>query len=472
MDILNSSYHEGRLPPSWKMADIVPVPKENPVRDVNKHLRPISLTPTLSKIAEEFIVEVYVKPAILKEISANQFGCVPKSSTTHALISMIHTWTKHTDGNGATVRVVLFDYRKAFDLIDHSILASKLSSLHLPHGIACWIVDFLKCRQQRVKLDHDCKSEWKYVPAGVPQGTKLGPWLFLLMVDNIEVTNNELWKFVDDTTIAEPVHKGETSTIKYAVSEIATKSHQNKFQLNEKKCKELRISFAKKEPDFEPVIINGKAIDTVPNIKLLGLNISNDLKWNCHVSEIIRKVSARLYFLRQLKRAKVPPKELLTFYTTCVRPITEYACPVFHNGLPQYLSNDLEQLQKRALRIIYPQATYADALVTSNLTTLYERRNMLTVKLFNEITSNESHKLYSLLPEPNTCEVNLRTKRSFNVPMCRTNRLKNSFIYSNSIQTSNTTLYIDINLNFNHSIIEFYLVKYYAIQLYGCKSIY
>ena len=102
-----------------------------------------------------------MKPPVLKKISANQFGCVPKSSTTHALTSMIHTWTRHMDGNGSTVRVVLFDYRKAFDLIDHSIFAGKLSLLNIPYGIASWIVDFLKCRMQRVKLDHDCKSEWK-----------------------------------------------------------------------------------------------------------------------------------------------------------------------------------------------------------------------------------------------------------------------------------------------------------------------
>jgi hypothetical protein len=111
----------------------------------------------------------------------------------------------------------------------------------------------------------------------------------------------------------------------------------------------MRISFAKKAPDFAPVLINNKAIDVVANVKLLGLNITNDLKWNCHVSEIIRKVSIRPYFLKQLRRANVPTKELLTFYVTCIHPITEYACPVFHNGLPKFLSNDLEWLQKRAL---------------------------------------------------------------------------------------------------------------------------
>ena len=73
----------------------------------------------------------------MKEIDETQFGTVPKSSTTQALISMVHEWTKHTDGNGSTVRVVLFDFRKAFDLIDRSILAEKLTKLDLPYGILC-----------------------------------------------------------------------------------------------------------------------------------------------------------------------------------------------------------------------------------------------------------------------------------------------------------------------------------------------
>ena len=89
-DILNCSFQEGRLPPTWKKADVVPVPKEKPVKDVNKDLRPISLTPILSKVAEDFVVEEFVKPAVLKEIDETQFGTVPKSSTTQALISMVH----------------------------------------------------------------------------------------------------------------------------------------------------------------------------------------------------------------------------------------------------------------------------------------------------------------------------------------------------------------------------------------------
>ena len=95
---------------------------------------------------------------------------------------MIHHWNKDTDGNGSTIRTVLFDFRKAFDLIDHRILMTKLQLLDLPASIINWIIDFLTNRQQRVKLEEGCVSEWGSVPSGVPQGTKLEPWLFVLTI--------------------------------------------------------------------------------------------------------------------------------------------------------------------------------------------------------------------------------------------------------------------------------------------------
>ena len=242
-------------------------------------------------------------------------------------------------------------------------------------SIMCWILDFLTNRRQRVKLSCDCVSEWCAVPAVVPQGTKLGPWLFLIMINELSVTNTSIWKYVDDTTTSLSVWKRtESARCRRALMNLL-QSRADGFQLNESKCKELTISFTKSEKPLEPITINNTNIEVVPSAKLLGVMMSNDLKWNAHVEMICKKVAARLYFRRQLKRAKVPTNDLLSFYTTCIRPVAEYACPVFHTALPQYLSDQLERLQKRALRIISTNnLSYRQALEVFNIPTLYDRR--------------------------------------------------------------------------------------------------
>ena len=129
------------------------------------------------------------------------------------------------------------------------------------------------------------------------------------------------------------------------------------------------------------------------SVKLLGLNILIDLKWTCHMSESsLSKVSAWLYYLKQLKRASIATKEIINFSSTCVRPVIESACPVFHNSLPSYTS----QMSLRACRkapwellILSHASTYQEALGLASLQTLFERRGQVqTVKLSQNISSN------------------------------------------------------------------------------------
>ena len=380
------------------------------------------------------MVDRYVKPAVLAKVDPRQFGTVPGSSTTEALISMTHAWYSATDGNGASVRVILFDFKKDFDLIDHGILVRKLGTCNIPDAVISWITNFLTSRKQRVKLGQHCFWEWGVVPAGLPQGTKLGPWLFIIMINELDVPGTDLWKYVDDTNISETISKNQDSHIQAAVDTLASRVTEDKFQLNETKCKELLINFNTNNPtSFDPVVVNGMPIDLVTSAKILGLNISNDLKWNCHIDSIIKKAKKRLYSLSQLKRSDLGTRELVQFFCTCIRPITEYACPVFHDGLPVYLSNELEGVQKRAMRIIFPLCSYNEALVESGLTKLSDRCQELVDKLFKNVLQNEQNKLHELLPARNTCTFNLRNMRKFK-PAFKTNRFRSSFITFNALK--------------------------------------
>ena len=288
------------------MADVPPLPKKKPVLDLKKDLRPISLTPCVSKVAEEFVVEDVVKPAVLDVIRGNQYGAIPKSSTTMALISMLHAWSLGTDGNGAIVRTMLFDYRKAFDFIDHSILIDKLCKLDIPHSVVNWIIDFLSDRFQCIKLAKGCFSEWGPVPSGVPQGTKLGLWLFVLMINDLDIKSPLMWIFVDDTTASEVIQKGNTSNAQGITDELIEWSRKNRVVLNPDKCKELRISFSRNPEAFDSVSIDDKEIEVVNSAKLLGITISDNLTWNAHINELVKKTNKKLYFLVQLKRARLP----------------------------------------------------------------------------------------------------------------------------------------------------------------------
>ena len=131
------------------------------------------------------------------------------------------------------------------------------------------------------------------------------------MINDLAVNNALLWKYVDDTTASEIVSKGDQSNAQAIADTVADWSRKNRVKLNNDKCKELCISFARVERDFPPVVIDGVNIKVVESAKLLGLTISNDLTWNTHITEVIKKASKRLYFLIQLKRANVSESDLV-----------------------------------------------------------------------------------------------------------------------------------------------------------------
>ena len=195
---------------------------------------------------------------------------------------MLHRWSLETDGNRATVRTLLFDYPKAFYLIDHSILVNKLRNLAVPRTIVNWIIDFLSNRFQRRLL-----LQVGPVLSGIPHVYQIGPWLFVLTMNDLDVNTPHLRKFVDDTTVSEVVPKGITNEAQSIVNQVIEWSHVNRVQLNPDKCKEHRISFARNPVELDTVIIDRKEVEVVSTVKSLGLAVSANLTLKKELEKLV-----------------------------------------------------------------------------------------------------------------------------------------------------------------------------------------
>ena len=161
--IFNASIKQACVPYQWKEANVIPVPKTCPVKDIRVDLRPISLTATLSKVLESFLSQ-WIMNAIKSKLDPKQFGSLKGSSTVDALISMFHCWFSNTDGNSNSIRVFLLDFSKAFDRINHKILVNKMLLLDIDKSLINWVVDFLTNRKQsenRICLIRLVTSKWR-----------------------------------------------------------------------------------------------------------------------------------------------------------------------------------------------------------------------------------------------------------------------------------------------------------------------
>lgn len=121
----------------------------------------------------------------------------------------------------------------------------------------------------------------------MPQGTKLVPWLFLVLINDLHLSdtlNVQLWKYVDDTTTSEVAAKGCESNVQQLADRVAQWSSDNRVKLNSDKCKELRISFGKNQPEFQPILVNGQELEVVQSAKLLGVTVTSNLSWNEHIT--------------------------------------------------------------------------------------------------------------------------------------------------------------------------------------------
>ena len=425
--LINSSIRQRVVPKQWKIARIAPLPKRVPVSDIETDIRPISVTCPVSKVAEYFMSRVFDEH--FDELTDDcQFGSVSGRSTTLALVKFAHMLFESSDDSSNIIRVLFVDFNKAFDLINHNVVSDKLVANHFSAGFSAWFLSFLTERSQFVKIGENI-SDLRTVDAGAPQGTRAGPNAFKLLVNDL-VFKTACIKYVDDLTISTVSHDLSDSGLQEAADYLDKWCKINGMKLNTVKTKEMVLNFNNRfdVDQCRPIVIDGNTIERVKIFKLLGVFFSADLSWRQHVTYIIAKANKRVFVIYQLVRNGFDSAEIIKVYCTLVRPTLEYASPVWHCGLTQVLSDEIEAVQRRCLRIIFPFLSYSDALQVAALETLSARRESAVVRLFAEI-KNEGHVLHKLLPvRLHNAGVSLRNSYPYVIPRAKTSRMSRSLI--------------------------------------------
>ena len=342
-NIINFAINSGIFPDEYKKAEITPIPKINPPRALSD-LRPISKTPIVGKIIETVVIKELEKDLIGK-LDEDQYGNCKGCSTTHYLINLTHEAFISTDKGNATTAVTI-DYSKAFDYVDHSVLIEKLIELGVRSNIINLIISFLEKRSHCTK-SLGLISPYLNITCGVPQGTCFGPMLFVILINGKKVNFVSSLKFVDDKTLAYSYSGDPTNVLQKALDIEAHETRKDKMVINANKCHAITFNFSEKNILPLNLNLNGNIIQNCDKIQLLGIIITHDLKWSENTEHIYNKVNRKIYILGKLKKFGLKIEELLIVWKTILRPLIEYATPLWHSGLTEVDTQKLEFLQKK-----------------------------------------------------------------------------------------------------------------------------
>ena len=272
------------------------------------------------------------------KIDLQQYGNVQGISTSHYLVSLLHNLHQGADKVGNIGTVVLTDFSKAFDMVDHSILIDKFIRLGVRRSIVPWLCDFLSKRVQCVRYNQTI-SEYKTLNGALPQGTKLGPIGFQVIINDAVQNrgdNINCWKYVDDLTITENRSFPQPSKLQETLDGFTDWTKSNQLSLNPTKCQALQVCFKTDTPDHAELKISDVPLCFVTEAKILGIWIQNNLKWDKNVNEITKRANQKLFMLKLLKKFGFSDEELVTVYKGYVRPLLEYADVAWH-GIPPSL---------------------------------------------------------------------------------------------------------------------------------------
>ena len=352
--IFNLSITTGICPSSFKTAKVIPVFKKDDPSLLTNY-RPISILPSMSKILEKIIYKrLYIFLQVNDILIPNQYGFRKHYSTDFAIIKLLNKITE-CFANKEHLIGIFMDLSKAFDTIDHNILMYKLQRYGIRGTSLLWIRDYLSNRKQYVV--YQCsESPTSNITCGVPQGSILGPLLFLIYINDI-VRSSPLLSFTlfaDDTNIFYSHKNFDTlvSTLNSEISKVSQWFSCNKLSLNITKTNFIRFkphSTQVIDPNYN-IRINGLPLTELKSTKFLGITIDSCLSWNDHIHNVHTSVSKGIGILYRLKDF-LSQNSLTILYNAIVLPYLTY-CNIVWGNCSSTKINSILLLQKRALRLI------------------------------------------------------------------------------------------------------------------------
>ena len=385
----------GMVPHQWKMAHITPIFKKGKKSDPGNY-RPVSLTSCLCKIFERLITaEILNHLERNKLLSECQYGFRPNRSCQWQLMNVIETWTDMLE-DGEPIDCVFFDFRKAFDMVPHLRLAKKVEAHGITGKLKAWIENYLSGRQQRVAVN-GVLSDPAPVTSGVPQGSVIGPILFLLFINDLpELARNLVRLFADDTKLFGRARTIEDcQRLQEDIDKFESWSDTSGMSFHPMKCKRMRIGKGHAPMTYTMTDENGNKVElaTVNEEKDLGVIIDRDLSFKSHVSEVTNKATQKVGSIKRgFKYINKPVFN--TLYKSQVRPGLEYGHAVWKPNQITELRR-IEQVQRRATKLVASirRLSYEGRLVELNLPSMMyrlRRGDMIEVwKVLNNCYSGE-----------------------------------------------------------------------------------
>jgi len=357
--VINCSLRGGIVPEQFKQAKVTPVYKSG-ASDSFDNYRPISVLPAVSKILERCVHDQLMEHLENHNLlTASQFGFRKKRSTEHASVYFTDQIRKAMD-NGLLTGAIYIDLSKAFDTISHSTLIEKLPDFGVTGITQDWFTNYLFSRHQRV-ICGDRLSSREPVLCGVPQGSILGPLLFILYFNDLAtvLTKCKIIKYADDTVIfySHKDLKIIQNVLNEEFSNITKWLKKSELVINIKKGKTEVMTFGtskrlNKTTD-EPIMIKhqGTTLNCTNKYKYLGLNLNSTLNMSEHVQISLKKTASRLRLLKKARQI-INAKTAAQIYNAMIIPILNYCCLSTYGAVSTSLNEKAMALERRAQRIV------------------------------------------------------------------------------------------------------------------------